>query len=279
MRSTSFSISLVVVTTLSIPKCCFAKCCVWSALDKAVGSGRLSSLTGSEFLYAPSQAPTDSCLIEKGYSWVLCNQGDCRAVNCATNGNSGYVLSIYGGYCGGTLSTVTAIQSAMRSFAPSASCRPISFVETYTTPSESNHQSVSSPSLSLPPPAAVPAAVSSVLSPTPTPEYSPSPAGQAPAPSLILASGSACEANCIAPQTCMTCKQEVFGSSGVAVPSGAVSVSGGGGSSSQTSFCVDQTNPNLVIMYRKINACSAIWEFAPFGYLWIWLDMSGYRWI
>jgi hypothetical protein len=23
----------------------------------------------------------------------------------------------------------------------------------------------------------------------------------------------------------------------------------------------------------------AIWEFAPFGYLWIWLDMSGYGWI
>jgi len=23
----------------------------------------------------------------------------------------------------------------------------------------------------------------------------------------------------------------------------------------------------------------SIWEFAPFGYVWIWLDMSGYRWI
>ena len=68
------------------------------------------------------------------------------------------------------------------------------------------------------------------------------------------------QADSLLPQSCMTCKQEFFGSSGVAVPSGAVSVSGGGGSSSQTSFCVDQTNPNLVIMYRKINACADAWR-------------------
>jgi hypothetical protein len=34
-------------------------------------------------------------------------------------------------------------------------------------------------------------------------------------------------------------------------------VFGSGATSSQTSFCVDQSDPALVTMYRKINACDA----------------------
>jgi hypothetical protein len=42
----------------------------------------LSTMTGSDLLYAPSQLPaTDTCLPEKIYSWVPYTARNCRAVN------------------------------------------------------------------------------------------------------------------------------------------------------------------------------------------------------
>jgi hypothetical protein len=243
----TYSISIAMVIFSCFQKSCFAKCCVWSTLNSAIASGKISSLSGSEFLSAPSQPPTDLCQSKTGYSWVSCNPGECMALNCVADGYSGIAFSIYGGFCGETSSTVAAMQSAAKTIAPSAACHPISPIEIETASSGSASPSVVTSSPSPVPPSLAP--------PSPAPGTI---ALQAPAPSPSMASSSTCEASCTAPQTCMTCKKAAANAGDISISSGQVkgTISAGVATSDQTSFCVDQTNPDLVSMYRKINACS-----------------------
>ncbi len=183
LQSLSFLLSILILSQSY--QQCSAKCCVWNTLNSAVASGRLSPLIDSDYLYAPSQAPTVSCLSDKGFSWVQYNTGECRAVNCATStdSTSGYVFSVFGGFCSGPSSTVASIQSSLNTFAPSASCHLIDPAEIAgdAPSSGSNSQSAPSP--------ASPSGKASSTAPSPVP---------APAPT---ASSSTCEATCFPPQS------------------------------------------------------------------------------